>query len=481
MQTLNVQKTLIFEVATPKVTSTETPWIDTHRTKKNIDLRSSKTNEHDLINQSSSILNSKKIIELLSEQITHNNSLQKFLNRNNIIFSINNDDISISIGSKNNLSTKPAADSTSKLIIKYADNSIEEIVSTFESENKIRVRQYSIDNNKDILDIVFKLDKINGWIFDINEDLEIRGIDPKATLVDFNFFGFVLSFVLRKNVRNSIKEEKRSTQLQSSTDYDAAPCLNHDLKCSGPIKFTSIIFDNVCVEDFDVDFSSCCIQHDIDYYCVHSDPTQYIPMKVLADMKLAACVFAKVLAAYIEHAPPWYCGGVVTATAAGLLMGTITAAFFLAAVLPIPVPKTPDGFNSSCLCGGTKQTVWCDDPCVNMCEKMGIGTDCFKCKWKCIYNQGKAIDVKHFSSSYQPCCLTTEEGSSCLGSKEDALKKCPTCFNCHWRCNSNKGKLQRVFVQDKENGLPCCSGTNLHEIKLRPEWCPEGKKSIGFF
>lgn len=481
MKILHIQKTLIFEVATPETASAKTPWINLDRNKKNVDFRSNKINAHDFTNHASSIINSKKIKKLLDEQTADNNSLQKFLNTNNIAFSINDDDMSINIGSKNNLSTEPTANNTSKLTIKYADNSVEEIVSTLESENRIRVRQYSVDNNKNILDIVFRLDKINGWIFDINEDIEIQGLDPKATLVDFNFFGFVLSFVLRKNVRNSLNEQKRSTQLQNNTDKSAAPCLNHDLKCSGPgSKFSSVILSNICVESFQVDLSSCCIAHDIAYYCTPSNIVTYLPSKMTSDIELAACAFAKILAAYIEHAPPWYCGGIITAVAAGLVAGAWGSLLMYAVVTFMGWPKTPDGFEDSCLCLGTKQTVWCDDHCVNMCEKMGKETGCFKCQWKCIYDQGKVIDVQHFSNPQKPCCLTTEEGSPCLGSKKDALKKCPTCFHCRWICTNNKGRLQRVFVQDKDNNLPCCPGTNSHEIKLRPDWCPDRKKSVGF-
>lgn len=478
---LHVQKALIFEVATPKIVSTKKLFVDTDRNRQFFDTQLNTINSELFENKSLSIMNSKKIKELIDKQKTDDLSFRNFLNTNDIVFSVHDDDISIRIGLKNNSSIKSTIDSTSKLTVKYSDNSIEEIVSTLESENRIRVRQYSVDNSKDILNIVFKLDNINGWVFDTNEDFGIQGFDSQTALADFNFFGFIFSFILRKNIKKLIDEKRKNAQLQSSVNDITAPCLNHDLLCSGPgSKFSSVILSNICVDNFEVDLSSCCITHDIAYYCTPSNVITYLPVKMAADMELAACAFAKILVAYIKHSPPWYCGGVLTATTAGLIAGAWGALLMYAVVTFMGWPKTPDGFEDSCLCGGSKQTAWCDDPCVDMCEKMGVGTNCFKCKWKCIYSQGKAIGVKHFSSSYHPCCLGTDEGSPCLGSKEDAFKRCPTCFKCHWVCHSNKGKLQRVFIQDKEDNLPCCPGTNLHEIKLRPGWCPEGKKSVGF-
>jgi hypothetical protein len=251
-------------------------------------------------------------------------------------------------------------------------------------------------------------------------------------------------------------------------------CINHDMICSDP--FANEVYVNFFGCDFTASVLDCCKQHDVDLWCGASD-TNIVTMTAYLlsiNAKFAACIIAKLVYAAAEQLP-WYCGGVVGGLIIGFVIGLFVSAVAFLGTLGGGIYHYKDEFfpgdgrhNHCCLCGGDTPTAFCGknpSDCRDMCKEMGMKQKCFNCHWKCNYNKGKFVGVSWMSDNKLPCCTGTQQ-VPCSRDEKTASSMCPTCYVCGWGClyNENNKKWELVAQTQNEDGLLCCNGTPERDI-----------------
>jgi hypothetical protein len=192
-------------------------------------------------------------------------------------------------------------------------------------------------------------------------------------------------------------------KLFDSTDK----CIDHDLKCSFPIKEGKYVFVTVpFCSTVRVDLKNCCENHDIDLWCERQSATD-------ADSTLVKCIYSQIIK-QCTHQWGWFCDiwGVANLLLCVARMSVLLRAALL--LIPYPYPRWGGGAGWSCLCGGLEETYDCNVmPKRLMCAKRQPPpppsppgpTKCFDCYWAQF--PGEKGGCRLYDSSYCPCCGPT--------------------------------------------------------------------------
>jgi hypothetical protein len=262
---------------------------------------------------------------------------------------------------------------------------------------------------------------------------------------------------------------------------------DHDLVCTDvPQQWTIPL---PCANDVTVSIIDCCRNHDIDQWCGPPDlglvgealtPLQLAVAQgwlLAVNLKLAGCIYAKILNGAESGSVPWYCGGILTETIIGVAVATFVSAVYLIAVevageLLMGSPQIPLlGQNKdSCLCGGTKPTVGSYNqydpgsypdqtvPCRDMCQELGKNEDCFYCHWQCDFSvDPPTVSWVSDTTGAQQCCPGSARECSC----QCTPPKCE-CSKCQWQCmeasDGDNPDYQWQLWQTNWNA-PCCDAS----------------------
>lgn len=283
------------------------------------------------------------------------------------------------------------------------------------------------------------------------------------------------------------RETRKESKNANRTQGHGQDCFYHDFICTLPAQSvvraifgdkadlfadggTTIKLWLPCSGTISINVLDCCKSHDINLWCSTSRPET-----ILADMQVVACICAEVALQGIKKIKPlckifgidqfllaWT---IVKGFEAGI-RGALVAHFFHKDNLVDYSGEHQD----SCLCGGTRPTAKCTEPCRDMCKDVGKKADCYDCKWKCVYDPitGKTIDVVPDTSPSLPCCPGTdfdltlkqpEPRNGCFDEKKVAIAKCPgkPCNQCFWRCEYERDQLVWKKINTMRfKGVECC-------------------------
>ncbi|MBX7156612.1 MAG: hypothetical protein K1X91_16770 [Bacteriodetes bacterium] len=300
---------------------------------------------------------------------------------------------------------------------------------------------------------------------------------PDLFTLNFTFALYWLSMLV---IAGKHEVGKKGNKLQT----DTPPCFSHDFKCTTPggnflnsLGLTGSAFANdgkeiklwfPCSGTINIDVSECCKNHDIALWC----STNAVQV-MWHDLNVIACFVSKVA---IEGAKKIkvLCGIIIDYSVLAFYVSIGLRARYAALFSWIFEDKLWDHEGShqkSCLCGGTMPTTFCPgsgSSCVDLCAERGKKADCYKCKWKCIYDDvtGKVVRVEPDVDKYLPCCPGTDIQNNdvikeCnLDSPEVALTKCQgqPCDRCFFRCeyNAQSQLYWRYYGSAQLTGKPCC-------------------------
>lgn len=306
-----------------------------------------------------------------------------------------------------------------------------------------------------------------------NTNLGLEFVIPTQASMDFiTVFSLMLLIIRLETAKQSAKvivakssKSSENTQNHCSEENGVFKA-SHDFKCTIPKELfwvlvtwgisipkdgqATILLGTLGVQEVDV--FDCCVEHDAKLWCSKSryprkdkygniiDPTEQTAHS--ADIDVISCFMGKFLDA---------------STRGNVFEDIINIAFFawylpLAALLYAGTVVSPgehdasllnlDGRNDeSCLCGGNKPTVSCEEPCRNLCKELErrVGkTNTEKCdndcKVPCEYDSFGRLkkNVRLVSNRGIPCC--PEKSIGCLGSLSNNHCKPKNCSDWYWKC-----------------------------------------------
>lgn len=386
--------------------------------------------------------------------------------------------------------------------------------------NKDRVVRTGITRDGDVISeifipssstVLFSLSMSFETITELEDTFNKGKQDSQFSIKSFNLHAIGIYFAIVKaykdvtEIREPQEQKKPNSTFNKNSknadilSFDPNPpldCFSHDYKCSLPAA------DKIHVDflwcGFDVDLSECCKQHDIDLWCGAGLPfgtkpdlgdivgdallyQLYYAWYTAVNAKFGACVTGKFISSASDL--PWYCGGPIGGFIIGFITGVIAGAVHFIGVQIGGIGNIPSlnkympwdsRHKRSCLCSGAESTVYCNEPCRDLCMERGLKQNCSDCYWRC---EGQGIGAppiaKLFSLKYgadaSKCCVKTREG--CL----DKILCKKDCFDCKHLCETTidgRKIFSSIYGSETEVNLPCCAGTpNLEESEKELKKC----------
>jgi hypothetical protein len=306
------------------------------------------------------------------------------------------------------------------------------------------------------------------------------------------------------NQNNPSNEDNPCDLFTTNPNPEFSDCIIHDLVCTplggGDWPFTTdhrhIQFWAPGIGSYKVDIGNCCFNHDIACWCAHIGQDVDEANRVVLN-----CILGDVIAGAwttLAHEDWWWGKKAVVGALLGIwTIATAGADLVIGGIFDLgydgalkawldnnPCYANFDhSHDDSCLCGGSKPTVQCQndqssqwggyDGCTDICKVAGGDSAarevCFPCHWQCAYDSnGKLLPRQLITSSTgEPCCPGTDGSGFRLNAQntfdlvacnpESSQPPCPACQGCSWFCQQNhNGYFDYYRVVDESPGAPPC-------------------------